>query len=452
MMRTTVPVKRLICIGGDGNARALGCPGPLPGWDVCVVEHLAAAHKVLSHQHYGVGLLLDNRNIAGNAGDAGIARFLHQYPHMRWVGVFDAHRLDQPALRELIAAHLFDFHTRPVDTLRLQHSLGHAHGMATMARRMAPHGSTSSNSHIHGASSAIMRLRSHIEKIAAVDAPVLISGESGSGKELAAQEIHLRSQRASGPFIAINCAAMAPALIHSELFGHERGAFTGATRDKQGLLEAASGGSIFLDEIGDLPLDLQASLLRVLQERVIYRVGGTRTIAVDARVITATHVDLPQAVADGRFREDLYYRLSVFPIRVPALRERKDDLPLLTDLIFNKFVDERSPQLKGVSREALQAMAGYDWPGNVRELINRLRRAMVLAEQRLVMPEDLDLPGKSAIGPLIVELGSSRMSAERTAIGESLARSGNNITRAARELGVSRMTLYRLMAKHEISV
>jgi DNA-binding NtrC family response regulator len=245
---------------------------------------------------------------------------------------------------------------------------------------------------------------------------------------------------------------MAPALIHSELFGHERGAFTGAMRDKQGLLEAASGGSIFLDEIGDLPLDLQASLLRFLQERVIYRVGGTRTIAVDARVITATHVDLPQAVAEGRFREDLYYRLSVFPIRVPALRERKEDLPLLTDLIFNKFASERSPQLKGVSREALQAMTRYDWPGNVRELINRLRRAMVLAEHRLVMPEDLDLPGVGPICPNGVGLGTSRMSAERVAIGESLARSGNNISRAARELGVSRMTLYRLMAKHEISV
>jgi len=444
-----VPVKRLICITREGSAHARVCHGALPGWDVCVVEHLAAARKVLSQQHYGVGLLLDSSD---GANDTELERFLHQHHHVRWVGVFDAHRLVQPALRELIAAHLVDFHTLPVDTLRLQHSLGHAHGMASMATRSPPHEGALRVSHIDGTSAAIARLRSHIDKIAAVDAPVLICGESGSGKELAAQEIHLRSPRATGPFIAINCAAMAPTLIHSELFGHERGAFTGAMRDKQGLLEAASGGSIFLDEIGDLPLDLQASLLRFLQERVIYRVGGTRTIAVDARVITATHVDLPQAVADGRFREDLYYRLSVFPIRVPALRERKEDLPLLTDLIFNKFASERSPQLKGVSREALQAMARYDWPGNVRELINRVRRAMVLAEHRLVMPEDLDLPGVGPICPNGVGLGTSRLSAERVAIGESLARSGNNISRAARELGVSRMTLYRLMAKHEISV
>ncbi|WP_159627800.1 sigma-54 dependent transcriptional regulator [Massilia puerhi] len=442
-------VKRLLCISSEGSAQARACCGELPGWDVCVVDSMTAARKVLAQQHYGVGLLLDRGD---GSGDDGIERFLNQHHETRWVGVFDAQRLDQPALRELIAAHLFDFHTRPVDALRLQHSLGHAHGMATLAKNKAQQRRIGSqSSHIDGVSDAIVRLRAHIDKIAAVDAPVLVCGESGSGKELAAQEVHRRSQRASGPFIAINCAAVAPALIHSELFGHERGAFTGATRDKQGLLEAASGGSIFLDEIGDLPLDLQASLLRFLQERVIYRVGGTRTIAVDARVITATHVNLPQAVAEGRFREDLYYRLSVFPIRVPALRERKEDLPLLTDLIFNRYAEERSPQLKGISREALQAMARYDWPGNVRELINRMRRAMVLAEHRLITPADLDLPTAGPICPVKEGLGSSRLSAEKVAIGESLARSGNNISQAARELGVSRMTLYRLMAKHSIS-
>jgi DNA-binding NtrC family response regulator len=445
-----VTVKRLICVSSEGSAHARACHGDLPGWDVCVVDSLAAARKVLSQQHYGVGLLLDSGG-ADQQVDAEIGRFLRQHHQMRWVGVFDAARIDQPAVRELIAAHLFDFHTRPADILRLRHSLGHAHGMATLAKALPPYQRMARAGHIDGNSAAIVRLRAHIDKIAAVDAPVLISGESGSGKELAAQEIHLRSQRASGPFIAINCAAVAPALIHSELFGHERGAFTGASRDKPGLLEAASGGSIFLDEIGDLPLDLQASLLRFLQERVIYRVGATRTIAVDARVITATHVNLPQAVAEGRFREDLYYRLSVFPIRVPPLRERKEDLPLLTDLIFNKYADERSPQLKGISREALQAMARYDWPGNVRELINRVRRAMVLAEHRLVMPEDLDLPGAGPIVAVPEGLGSSRLSAERSAIFDSLNRSGNNISQAARDLGVSRMTLYRLMAKHSIN-
>ncbi|WP_229455858.1 sigma-54 dependent transcriptional regulator [Massilia sp. KIM] len=442
-------MKRLLCVINDDGAFAHACHADLRGWDVCLVESLSAARKLLAHQHYAVGLLLDH----GDAGrDDETERFLRRHHHMRWVGVFDAPRLEQPALRELIATHLFDFHTRPVDMLRLRHSLGHAHGMAVLERGAGANRRPHTGGRIDGNSPAITRLRAQIAKIAAVDAPVLIAGESGSGKELAAQEVHARSQRASGPFVAINCAAVAPALIHSELFGHERGAFTGATRDKRGLLEAASGGSIFLDEIGDLPLDLQASLLRFLQERVIYRVGGTRTIPVDARVIAATHVDLPRAVAAGRFREDLYYRLSVFPIRVPPLRERKEDLPQLTELIFHKYAEERSPQLKGVSKEALQAMARYDWPGNVRELINRLRRAMVLAEHRLIMPEDLELPGAGPIGPIVDGLGSSRLSAERIAISDSLARSGNNISQAARELGVSRMTLYRLMAKHSISL
>ncbi|WP_026354537.1 sigma-54 dependent transcriptional regulator [Massilia niastensis] len=441
-------VKRLLCVTNEDGAYARVVYGELRAWDVCLVDTVAAARKVLSQQHYAVGLLLDSGD---STRDEETERFLRRHHHVRWIGVFDPVRLEQPALRHLIATHLFDFHTRPVDPLRLQHSLGHAHGMAVLGKTPQPNPRSAAAGRITGNSEAIVRLRAHIAKIAAVDAPVLISGESGSGKELAAQEVHARSQRAAGPFIAINCAAVAPALIHSELFGHERGAFTGAAKDKQGLLEAASGGSIFLDEIGDLPLDLQASLLRFLQERVIYRVGSTRTIAVDARVIAATHVNLPQAVAAGRFREDLYYRLSVFPIRVPPLRERKEDLSLLTELVFNKYAEERSPQLKGVSREALQAMAQYDWPGNVRELINRVRRAMVLAEHRLLMPEDLELPGIVPLSPVQDGLGNTRLNAERAAIWDSLARSGNNISQAARDLGVSRMTLYRLMAKHSIS-
>ncbi|MBQ5943035.1 sigma-54-dependent Fis family transcriptional regulator [Massilia sp. AB1] len=443
-----MPVKRLLCITTEGIAGVQKACGDLQGWDVCTVEGIHAAHRVLAQQHYSVGLLLD--------GDSSLEhddteRFLQEHHRVRWIGVFGPDLLHRPQLRQAIATHLCDFHTSPVDKLRLQHSLGHAHGMAMLTRPSPSLARTDKGRHIDGQSVAIQRLRAHIDKIAAVDAPVLISGESGSGKELAAQEVHAQSPRAAGPFIAINCAAIPPSLIHSELFGYERGAFTGAAKAKPGLLEAASGGSIFLDEIGDLPLDLQASLLRFLQERTIYRVGSTRTVAVDARVIAATHVDLPQAVAKGRFREDLYYRLSVFPIRVPPLRERKDDLPLLTESIFNKFADEKSPQLKGISKQALRAMAQHDWPGNIRELINRMRRAMVLAEKRLIMPEDLELALQDSAIILRDGLDTSRGSAERIAISNSLAKCGNNITQAARDLGVSRMTLYRLMAKHAIA-
>jgi len=443
-----VSVKRLLCITSEGNAGVRAACGELRGWDVCTVDSIASARKVLAQQHYPVGLLLD---ADGSFEHEDTDRFLQQHHHIRWIGVFNADLLQRPLLRQAIATHLSDFHTRPVDTVRLHHSLGHAHGMAMLARSTPPHKRLEGARHIDGESMAIRKVRAHIDKIAAVDAPVLIAGESGTGKEMAAQEVHAQSPRAGGPFIAINCAAIPPALIHSELFGYERGAFTGAAKDKAGLIEAASGGSIFLDEIGDLPLDLQASLLRFLQERKIYRVGGTRTVAVDARVIAATHVDLPKAVAEGRFREDLYYRLSVFPVRMPPLRERKDDLPMLTEIVFNKYADEKSPQLKGVSKQALRAMTQHDWPGNIRELINRMRRAMVLAESRLIMPEDLELAPKDDGIILRDGLDNSRGSAERTAIWNSLAKCGNNISQAARDLGVSRMTLYRLMAKHSIA-
>ncbi|HEX5344827.1 MAG TPA: sigma-54 dependent transcriptional regulator, partial [Duganella sp.] len=298
---------------------------------------------------------------------------------------------------------------------------------------------------------AILRLRRQIVKVASASAPVLIWGESGSGKELAAQAVHAHSARRKGPFVPINCGAIPAALIQSELFGHERGAFTGAARDKRGLIESAQGGSIFLDEIGDLPMELQANLLRFLQEKTIYRVGGTRSIAVDARVIAASHVNLAQAVQRGAFREDLYYRLNVLALDVPPLRERRDDLLPLAEHFFHTFASERAPRVRGFSSGAAQAMRDYHWPGNVRELINRVRRAMVMAEGRLIQPQDLGLGAAAATAAAPVQLDDARIRAERDAIDASLLRAGRNITLAARDLGVSRMTLYRLLAKHGMS-
>ncbi len=448
-MRSTVPVKRLLCIATEGSASVRTACGELPNWDICTVGSVGEAAKVLAQQTYPVGLLLA---APGKLDLEELERLLRKHARSCWVGVFEPTELLDPAVRSLIVHYLCDFHTVPADPARLMHTLGHAHGLAMLHPGIRPEPEAEPQHNIDGESVPIKRLRAHIRKIAAVDAPVLISGESGSGKELAASAIHACSRRAEGPFIAINCGAIPPSLIHSELFGYERGAFTGASREKRGLIEAASGGSIFLDEIGDLPLELQVSLLRFLQERVIYRVGGTSSVQVDARVIAASHVDLPQAVADGRFREDLYYRLNVFPIRVPPLRERKDDLPMLAERIFANFIEEKSPQLKGFSHQALQAMAQHDWPGNVRELINRIRRAMVLSEERLITPEDLELGHlrERAIQPDALQ--DSRINAERIAIWNSLNRSGKNISQAARELGVSRMTLYRLMAKHAIAL
>jgi DNA-binding NtrC family response regulator len=355
-----------------------------------------------------------------------------------------------PVCRDLIVDHLFDHHTAPVGIDRLGMTLGHAWGHAALRQEAQGGDARSRDASIVGDSPATQELLRQVRRVAKVDAPVLIRGESGSGKELTAQAIHRQSSRAKGPFVPVNCGAIQASLIQSELFGHVKGAFTGASMDGRGLIEAASGGTIFLDEIGDLSLELQTNLLRFLQEKTINRVGSTRSIDVDARVIAATHVDLDKAVAAGTFREDLFYRLNVVPLRVPSLRERSADVGLLAEHFFDKFAKEKGPQLKGFSRRAMAALSAHPWPGNVRELINRVRRAAVMAEGRLITPHDLGLEERDESRGWDV-LEEARLRAEHGAISVSLQHAGKNVTEAARQLGVSRMTLYRLMAKHGIA-
>jgi DNA-binding NtrC family response regulator len=441
-------VKRLLCVAIKGARAVREKCGALSGWDVCTVSSMHEASRVLESQRFMVGLLLD---CIGGASCDDADRFLRRHCGLQWVGVFERSTLDDPDWRALVTDHLCDFHTTPLDRARLHHTLGHAHGWAMLRERAVQHAAPESISTIHGQSAAIVALRAQIRKVAPVNAPVLIWGESGSGKELAAHAIHAHSARAAGPFVPVNCGALPPSLIQSELFGYERGAFTGAAKEKAGLIESAAGGTLFLDEIGDLPKEIQSNLLRFLQERTITRIGATREIAVDVRVIAASHVNLKRAVAQGLFREDLYYRLNVLPIEVPPLRERKADLPSLAELFFREYAAEKGAHVKGFSSKAMRAMEQHDWPGNVRELINSIRRAMVLADGRLITPGDLNLADDSFVfsGDALVE---SRVRAERDAICISLANAGKNVTHAARDLGVSRMTLYRLLAKHNITV
>lgn len=442
------PARALLSVPvGEPPAQTLP-PGLCASWEVLTAGDLMAAHKALRSRRFPVGLLL-----LGHLRDldfAAIDRLIEDHPATHWVGVLSAGLTKLAAYRRLIVRHLFDFHTWPIDAARLGHTLGHAHGFAELGgpAESVPDGPV--DKALIGRSPPMARLRRQIAKVAAVDAPVLIWGESGSGKELTAQAIHQQSPRAAGPFVALNCGAMPAGLIQSELFGHERGAFTGAVRDKQGLIESAAGGTLFLDEIGDLPLELQTNLLRFLQEHTINRLGSTRDIAVDARVIAASHMRLEDAVSAGRFREDLLYRLNVLPLTVPALRDRREDLPELAAHFFQLFAQERSARLSGFSHRAMGAILSHDWPGNVRELINRIRRAMVMSDGRWITPEDLDLtlPELAVAGDLLEE---ARLHAERQAIQGGLQRHANNITHAARELGVSRMTLYRLMHKHGIN-
>ena len=417
------------------------------GWKVRMAADLTAAHRLLQENRFLVGLLIPG-NVGGEAF-AELDAFLRTHSSLEWVGAFESGSLASPRCRDLIVDHLFDHHTTPIDPTRIAMTIGHAHGHAAL--RAASHAADAPrlDASIIGHSPAARELLRQIRRVAKVNVPVLIGGESGSGKELAALAIHRHSGRADGPFVPVNCGAIQATLIQSELFGHAKGAFTGASTEGRGLIEAASGGTIFLDEIGDLTLDLQTNLLRFLQEKTINRVGSTRSIHVDARVIAATHVDLDKAVAAGTFREDLYYRLNVVPLKVPSLRERAGDVGVLAEHFFEQFAKEKGSQLKGFSARAVAALNAHLWPGNVRELINRVRRAMVMSEGRLISPMDLGLEasGESRNWDALDE---ARTRAERGAISVSLQQSGKNVTEAARQLGVSRMTLYRLMAKHGI--
>ena len=287
-----------------------------------------------------------------------------------------------------------------------------------------------------------------VRRVAPSDVPVLITGESGTGKELVARAIHRQSPRQAAPFVPINCGAIPETLLESELFGYERGAFTGATQQRKGRIETAQGGSLFLDEIGDIPLGLQVKLLRFLQDHDIIRLGGKEAIAVDARIIAATNIDLQRAINEGRFREDLYYRLCVVSVAVPSLRERGSDVPLLARTFLMRFSDELKKPLKGFTPEAVEALTSHGWPGNVRELENRIKRAVVMAEGRYVTPEHLELQAAVQGRGDTPSLRASRESREKDLVRLAMEKAEGNISRAATELGISRPTLYQLLARY----
>jgi transcriptional regulator with GAF, ATPase, and Fis domain len=298
---------------------------------------------------------------------------------------------------------------------------------------------------IIGTCPSLQQVFRRVEKVAAADINVLITGETGTGKELFARELHRRSNRTEGPFIVVNCGAIPENLMESELFGHVRGAFTGAVSTRQGSFQAANGGTLFLDEIGEMPLALQVKLLRALQERVVVKVGDTKPESVDIRVLAATNRDLEEAIKDGTFREDLYYRLNVVNLHLPPLRERGDDVVILARYMLNKYASEFDANVNGFTPKALQAMRDYDWPGNVRQLENRIKKAIVLADKTLIGPDDLDLGSDEQRA--VVPLAQAREDFTRGYILKVLERHGGNRTRAARELGVDPRTVFRYLER-----
>jgi DNA-binding NtrC family response regulator len=407
---------------------------------VADVRSLSAA---LSENSAEVGVLaLDN---VDDASRDALSRVVGR-TKLDWISILPKDFIGDPHWARFLVENCSDYHTLPVDRERLCVTIGHAFGRASLKQSLGDITEWSGRYQMVGQSQAMRRLYSKLDRVVRADAPVLVNGESGTGKELVARAIHRHSARASGPFIPVNCGALPPNLIQTELFGHERGAFTGAHQRKIGSLEAANGGVVFLDEIGDLPLELQANMLRFLEERTIVRVGSTKRISIDVRVVAATHVDLGQAVRDGKFREDLFYRLNVLQLNVPPLRERAEDLDLFTAYLLEQLAEQKSPLVQGFSRDALEAMRAYSWPGNVRELVNRVQRALIMGEHRLVTPDDLGLSAPADLSN-VVDLSSARAAAEKDMIQLTLRAHDNNVSRAARELGVSRVTLYRLMDK-----
>ncbi|MDN0084800.1 sigma 54-interacting transcriptional regulator [Crenobacter sp. SG2305] len=421
----------------------------LPGWRVVMARNVAEALTCLGHTIRPMIGLVHIGRLVTELQDA-LEDICAVVGVMEWIALVERDLLGTVPVCKFISDHCYDFHTLPLDAPRLAMTLGHAHGRAELRIR-------NSYQHIHpnqfnmvGSSPAMQKLFASIDKIRGSEAPVLVHGESGTGKELVARALHQNSHRADGPFVAVNCGAIPAHLVQTELFGHEKGAFTGAHQRKIGLIEAADGGTIFLDEIGDLPHDMQVNLLRFLQEKIIERVGSVQRIRVDVRVVAATHVDLERAISEKRFREDLYYRLNVLRLNVPPLRERCEDIELLARWCFEEFSLEKSSKVYGFSNKALQAMRAYSWPGNVRELINLVRSAMVMSEHRLIRPEDLGLAMTGMRDDRWIEVGTLdkvRGRMERDYIQQVLEMNKKNVSATAKQLGLSRSTLYRMMMK-----
>lgn len=370
-----------------------------------------------------------------------------------WVGLFSEDLISLPSVRRFISERLFNFLTIPADIEHIALILRHAWGMAFVhdVHKLSIEQSSASrlNATMVGKTLPMQQLARQIKRVASTDAAVLISGPSGTGKELAALSIHRQSARQDAPFVAVNCGAIPATLFQSELFGYEKGAFTGANQRKIGRIEAAQGGTLFLDEIGDMPLEMQVNMLRFLQEKTIDRIGGTSSQAMDVRVIAATHINLEEAVKQGRFREDLYYRINVICITTPCLAECAEDIENIALHYFRKFAQAHNKSLRGFSKGAMKAMLQHRWPGNVRELVNRVQRAVVMTEARFIQPEDLgfttiDMPEEQ------ISLEHARATAEIKTIQRALIQARHQISEAAKLLGISRVTLYRLLDKHQI--
>ncbi|GAB7530617.1 sigma-54 dependent transcriptional regulator [Pseudomonas sp. 3A(2025)] len=439
-------------------------PETAPSRRLLIVDPCDDCHQLIPVLH-AAGWDVDSSSLesALNLGcDVGLIRLMpyhFEHPEMvrelitrsntEWIAVLTPDDLRREKIGDFVCEWFFDFHTLPFDVARMQVTLGRAYGMARLRAQGAQHVSASDQEML-GESRPIRELRRLLGKLAPTESPVLIRGERGTGKELVARTLHNQSQRRNKPFVVVHCGAIAEHLIHAELFGYEQGAFNGAQERRIGRIEAADGGTLFLDEIGDLPLEAQGHLLRFLQDRQIERIGGSEPIPVDVRMLAATHVDLEAAIRKKRFREDLYYRLNVLQVGTAPLRERHGDLAMLANHFAHFYSQETGRRARNFSQDALIAMGKHDWPGNVRELANRVRRGLVLAEGRQIEASDLGLLGEEEMASSMSTLDEYKSRAERQALCDVLTRHSDNLSVAAKVLGISRPTFYRLLHKHQI--
>jgi two-component system NtrC family response regulator len=414
----------------------------------------ASARKIALRERPGIAIVdlgLPPDPDGASEGLAAVAELLEAAPETKII-VVTGNESREHASRA-IAAGAYDFFQKPADPDLLKLIVGRAARLYELEqenRRLAVAAPQTAVTGILGNSAVMQKVLRDVERLAPTDITILITGESGTGKELVAAALHRLGARRARPFVAINCAAIPEGLLEAELFGHEKGAFTGAIKQTIGKIESANGGTLFLDEVGDIPLATQVKLLRFLEERVIERVGGRQSIRIDTRVLSATNQDLAKLIAETRFREDLFYRINEIAIVLPPLRERGGDGLLLANFFLRKFAKELGRSLRGFSNEAANAIRQHPWRGNVRELEGRVKRAAIMAESAVVTAGDLDLAQPEAVRSL--DLREARARAERETIELALAEAAGNISKAAGLLGVSRPTLYDLLAEHGLGM
>ncbi len=454
MMTKTQTLPKLLIIEDDeGLQRQLRWA--YDGYDVIVAGDRTTAIDLLRSEEPDVVTLdlgLPPDPDGTTEGFAALEEILALKPDTKVI-VASGHGARESAMRA-IASGAYDFYQKPVDIDELGAIVKRAFHLHAIEKdnvrlqSVAP-GNVTVLGGLITAAPEMTRVAATIERVAKADVSVMLLGASGTGKELLARGLHESSNRLRGPFIAINCAAIPENLLEAELFGHEKGAFTGAIKTTEGKIEQAEGGTLFLDEVGDIPLPLQVKLLRFLQERTIERIGGRKPIAVNTRIVCATHQNLDGMITAGHFREDLYYRLAEIVVRIPTLAERPGDAGLIARHFATSFATKMNPSVKGLSPDALSAIDRWSWPGNVRELENRMKRAVIMADGTLISAQDLDLPTSAGDdGPDAINLKAVREVADRLAIRRAIARTDGNISNAAKLLGISRPTLYDLLKQY----